>query len=134
MTTFFDTNILVYALTDDARGIVAQQRLGEGGAISAQVLNEFVRVMRKKLRLDWNFAETAVQKFRALVGPIKDMTVSTHEAAVALARDHGLYIYDALIVASALEAGCDTLLTEDMQDGRMFGGLTIRNPFRQGRP
>jgi predicted nucleic acid-binding protein len=33
-----------------------------------------------------------------------------------------------------MEAGCDTLLTEDMQDGRVFGGLTIRNPFRRGQP
>ncbi|TMJ22041.1 MAG: PIN domain-containing protein [Alphaproteobacteria bacterium] len=46
-----------------------------------------------------------------------------------LARDHGLAFYDALIVAAALEAGCDTLFTEDMQHGRKFGSLTIINPF-----
>jgi predicted nucleic acid-binding protein len=48
---------------------------------------------------------------------------------VALARDHRLSFYDALIVAAALEAGCDTLYTKDMQHGRKFGGLTIVNPF-----
>jgi predicted nucleic acid-binding protein len=53
----------------------------------------------------------------------------THEAALRLARDHGLAFYGALIVAAALEAGCDTLFTEDMQHGRKFGSLTIINPF-----
>jgi predicted nucleic acid-binding protein len=131
---FFDTNILIYAITEDARGVVARARLRDGGAASTRVLNEFVRVAREKLKLDWTKVETALRDFRGLVGPIRGIVVSTHEAAVALARDHGLDIYDTLIVASALEAGCDTLWTEDMQDGRVFEGLTIRNPFRQGQP
>jgi predicted nucleic acid-binding protein len=49
--------------------------------------------------------------------------------AVVLAREHGLSIYDALIVAAALEAGCDTLFSEDMQHQRAFGGMRIVNPF-----
>jgi predicted nucleic acid-binding protein len=48
---------------------------------------------------------------------------------VSLAREHGLSFYDALIVASAVEAGCDILYSEDMQHGRTFGGLGIVNPF-----
>jgi predicted nucleic acid-binding protein len=51
-----------------------------------------------------------------------------------LAREHGLVFYDALIVASAIEAGCDTLYTEDMQHTRAIGGLTIRNPFLESAP
>jgi predicted nucleic acid-binding protein len=47
------------------------------------------------------------------------------------ARNHGLAFYDALIVATAIEAGCDTLYTEDMQHGRAIGGLAIVNPFRE---
>jgi len=46
-----------------------------------------------------------------------------------LASSHGFNFYDALIVASALAAGCDTLLTEDLQAGRKIEGLTIVNPF-----
>jgi predicted nucleic acid-binding protein len=60
--------------------------------------------------------------------------MSTHEGAVILARDHGFSYYDALIVAAALEARCDTLLSEDLQDGRVIDGLTIRNPFLGSRP
>jgi predicted nucleic acid-binding protein len=62
---------------------------------------------------------------------VRDISVLTHEAAIALARDHNLAFYDALIVASATEAGCDTLFTEDMQHGRKFGSLTVVNPFHE---
>jgi predicted nucleic acid-binding protein len=48
---------------------------------------------------------------------------------VALARDHRLAFYDAVIVASAIEAGCDILYSEDMQHGRSIGGLSLVNPF-----
>ena len=48
---------------------------------------------------------------------------------MALARSHDFSFYDALIVASAIAAGCDTLLTEDLQAGRRIAGMTIVNPF-----
>ena len=132
MTAFFDTNIFVYAMTGEARGIVARSRLRGGGVISAQVLNEFVRVSRKKLRLDWAIVEAALNEFRALVDEVRPVAVSTHEIAVSLARDDGLDIYDALIVAAAIEAGCDRLYSEDLQDGRRFGDCVVVNPFREG--
>ena len=61
--------------------------------------------------------------------PVRPVTIDTHEGATALARSHGFNFYDSLIVASALEAECDTLLTEDLQAGRRIGGLTFVNPF-----
>ncbi len=128
MTAFFDTNIFVYAMTGEARGIVARSRLRGGGVISAQVLNEFVRVSRKKLRLDWAIVEAALNEFRALVDEVRPVAVSTHEIAVSVARDDGLDIYDALIVAAAIEAGCDRLYSEDLQDGRRLGDSVIVNP------
>ncbi len=100
-----------------------------GGVISAQVLNEFVRVSRKKLRLDWSVIATALAEFRLLVAEVRPVAESTHDIAVALAREHGLDIYDALIVAAALEAGCDRLYSEDLQHGRRFGDCVIVNPF-----
>ena len=129
MTAFFDTNLFVYAISGDARGAVARSRLRNGGVISAQVLNEFVRVSRKKLRLDWSVIATALAEFRLLVAEVRPLTSATHDIAVALAREHGFDICDALIVAAALGAGCDTLFSEDMQHGRRFAGLTIVNPF-----
>ena len=65
----------------------------------------------------------------ALAGPARPLTADVHAHAVKLARSGTLSFYDALIVAAATEAGCRYLLTEDLQHGRRFGGLTIQNPF-----
>jgi len=127
---FLDTNVLVYAvLSDDPRRPTAERLLAAGGTISVQVLNEFANVARGKLNWPWLDIEATLALVRSRSRRVRDIAVSTHEAALLLARDHGLAFYDALIVAAALEAGCDTLFTEDMQHGRKFGSLTIINPF-----
>ena len=62
---------------------------------------------------------------------IVPISEETHDAGLQLAERHGLSVYDAMIVAAALLAGCKTLLSEDMQDGQVFEGrLKVRNPFR----
>ena len=133
MRPFLDTNVLVYAvLSDDPRRPTAERLLTAGGTISVQVLNEFVNVARGKLGWSWPDIETMLALVRSPSRRVLDLSVATHEAAVALARDHSLSFYDALIVAAALESGCDTLFTEDMQHGRKFGGLVIVNPFVEG--
>jgi predicted nucleic acid-binding protein len=129
VTAFFDTNILIYTITADARGGVARGRLGDGGVVSTQVLNEFVRVARKKLRLDWLIVESALIEVRAALDDVRPVALSTHEFAVSLSRRDGFDIYDALILAAAIEAGCETLYSEDFQHGRRFGGMTVVNPF-----
>jgi predicted nucleic acid-binding protein len=126
---FFDTNILVYTATSDAKKRWAAHCLRRGGCASVQVLNEFVYVARRKLRHDWPQIEFALGLFRASLDDVVPVTLNTHTGAVSLARDHGLAFYDALIVAAAIEAGCDTLFSEDMQHGRTIGGLAIVNPF-----
>jgi predicted nucleic acid-binding protein len=129
---FFDTNVLVYSiLEEDARKLLARELLAAGGVISVQVLNEFVSVVRRKLRMPWHDARTALQWFRVLCRDPAPITVSTHEEGVRIAEQYGYGIYDSLIVASALEANCDVLYSEDLQDGqRIEGRLTVRNPFR----
>ncbi|MFI5015215.1 MAG: PIN domain-containing protein [Hyphomicrobiales bacterium] len=134
MKPFLDTNILIYAtLSDDRRRTAAERVLDAGGTISVQVLNEFTNVARRKLDRSWPKIEAMLDLVKGKVDRVRSVTVATHDRAVRLARDHGLSFYDALIVAAALEGGCDTLFTEDMQDGRVFGGLTIRNPFLESR-
>lgn len=128
---FFDTNVLVYATAkDDARAVTAITLLAAGGVVSVQVLNEFASVARRKLKWSWAEVTSALLTFRALLKPPLPVSLKTHEAALVIARRDGLNVHDALIVASALEARCNTLLSEDMQDGRVIdGSLTIRNPF-----
>jgi len=135
VTPFLDTNVLVYAaLSDDPRCPVAERLLAAGGTISVQVLNEFANVARTKLKWPWPDIEAMLALVRSRSGRVQQIALSTHEAALAFARDHGVSFYDALIVAAALESGCDTVLTEDMQHGRKFGGLTIVNPFIESAP
>ena len=103
--------------------------MAQGGIISVQVLNEFATVSRRKMGHGWTEIEEAIEDVLALVAPPLPLTMETHRAALTLARDHTLAFYDALIVASAFEAGCEILYSEDLQNGRSFGGLTIANPF-----
>lgn len=129
MKAFFDSNILVYAFSTDFRRSRAIAILASGGIISAQVLNEFTNVLRNKQKQDWPAIEAAIGLIRAQLPQIAPLTADTHAAALAIARDHTIAFYDALIVAAALMAGCGTLYTEDMQHGRTISGLAIVNPF-----
>ena len=129
MKPFLDTNILVYAQQDGPRGDRARAFVLAGGTISVQVLNELANVLRKKLGRDWMEIAEALDDVQAGLDPARPLTIETHSTAVALAREHGFSFFDALIVAAAIEVGCDTLLTEDMQAGRRIGGLTLVDPF-----
>jgi predicted nucleic acid-binding protein len=67
---------------------------------------------------------------RILFPQPRPIGTAEHETALAIAHRYSFAFHDSLIIASALEAGCATLWSEDMQDGQMIDGrLTIRNPF-----
>jgi predicted nucleic acid-binding protein len=100
-----------------------------GGKLSVQVLNEFAAVSRRKLNQTWPAIADAIDDAMALVDPPLPLSLDLHVAARALAEAHHLSFYDALIVAAAIEADCDTLYSEDMQHGRRIGRLEICNPF-----
>ncbi|HEY2621550.1 MAG TPA: PIN domain-containing protein [Acetobacteraceae bacterium] len=128
---FFDTNVLVYAaLQPDARSEAARGLLARRGVTSVQVLNEFASVAHRKLRRPWPEITRALAAIRVFCATPRPITVAIHEAALAIAERSGYRIYDALIIAAALEAGCVTLFSEHLQDGQVIEGrLTIRNPF-----
>lgn len=129
MSVFIDTNVLIYAQGSGAKSETARQVILVGGVISVQVLNELAAVLRRKFHLEWNVIADALADVRAALAPVRPLDVEIHSHGVALARSHELSFYDALIVASALAAGCDILLTEDLQAGQRIDGLTIVNPF-----
>lgn len=127
---FLDTNIIVYAFSsNDLRSETADALLRAGGVISVQVLNEFVNVLRRKQRRGWEEIEDALGVLKILLDPPQPLTIEMHEAALGIARNHELSIYDSLIVAAALRAGCSTLYSEDLQHGQTIERVTIRNPF-----
>jgi predicted nucleic acid-binding protein len=129
---FFDTNVLIYVLAqNDARTSRAEELLAAGGVTGVQVLNEFVAVARRKMHMPWKDVAEALDAIRVLCPSPVPVTMPLHEAAVKIAERLGYEIYDALVVAAALEANCATLYSEDMQDGQVIERkLRIRNPFQ----
>ena len=129
--SFFDTNILIYLASDDAaKADRAEAIVREGGTVSLQVLNEVANVARRKMQLTWQETRDFLSSLRELL-TVQPITVDTHELGITLAERYQLGVYDALIAASALIAGCDRLWSEDMQDGVAIDKrLRIVNPFR----
>jgi predicted nucleic acid-binding protein len=128
---FFDTNVLIYALAEgDPRSTQAEELLASGGVLSVQILNEFVSVARRKILMSWNEVTAALDAFRVLCPSPRPITIETHEVALQIAETHGYNIYDALVISAALQAGCTTLYSEDLQNDQVIDGrITIRNPF-----
>jgi predicted nucleic acid-binding protein len=133
--SFFDSNVLVYlASQDSAKADRAEAVLDDGGAISAQVLNEIANVARRKMRMSWQETRGFLDSLRGLLA-VHPVTVETHELGLELAERYNLAIYDAFIAASALLAECDRLWSEDMQDGLAIERkLRVVNPFRARGP
>ncbi len=127
---FLDTNVLVYAFSSDDKAAVAERLLAGGCTVSVQTLNEFVNVSRRKLSRDWAEIEETVAIVRRLCARVLPLDDATHAFALALASRSNLSFFDAVMLASAVQGGCSTFWSEDMEDGhRIEGTLTIRNPF-----
>lgn len=127
---FFDSNTLLYTLSTDVRKAdIATTILQNGGTISVQVLNEFANVAKRKLGMSWEEVARTLTSIRRFCAQPRPLTVETHEAAVRIAERYGYGLYDSVIIASALEAKCDILYSEDMHHGQTIDRLTIRNPF-----
>jgi predicted nucleic acid-binding protein len=129
--SFFDSNVILYiASGDHAKADRAEAAVAAGGAISVQVLNELTSVARRKMQMSWTETRAFLNMLRALL-TVHPLTVEIHETGLKLAERYGLSTYDAMIAASALHAGCDTLWSEDMQHGMALAeGLRIVNPFQ----
>jgi predicted nucleic acid-binding protein len=133
--SFLDTNVLVYlASADAAKADRAEQLIGEGGLISVQVLNELANVARRKMGLSWAETHAFLSPIRNLLS-VQPLTVAVHDIGLALAERYWLSLYDAMIAASALHADCETLWSEDMQNGLVIEGrLRVVNPFDNESP
>jgi len=129
---FLDTNVLIYAVArNDPRASTAEALLASGSVVSIQSLKEFVSVARRKLGMSWKQVNQFLDLICILCPDPVPISLDTHKAAVAIAEKYGYSIYDALVASAALEAGCKTLYSEDLQDGQIINRqLTIRNPFR----
>lgn len=129
---FIDSNVILYLLDDGAKADRAEAVLAQGGVISVQVLNEVLVNCVRKAGMGLDEAGAFLAGIRRLCRVV-DLTVETHDVGRALVARYGFSIYDAMIVGAALMAGCDRVLSEDMQDGLVVEGvLTVVNPFKLG--
>jgi predicted nucleic acid-binding protein len=126
---FFDTNVIVYFVSEDStKAHKSAELLKAGGLVSVQVLNEFAWVVRRKFRFEWTAIRLAIEGVRETCD-VLPLTLHTHNRGLAIAERHRLNLYDGMLLAAALLAGCSTLYTEDLHDGLTIDGLTIRNPY-----
>ncbi len=135
---FLDTNIFVYAIDsspsqsdkrDRARGLIREHLEAESGVISIQVFQEFFSASTSKIQSPLSIEEALefihyISVFETVIPNLDMVTV-----AIGLHQKHRFSFWDAMIVQSAVVAGCTLLLTEDFQPGFQLGSLTIKNPF-----
>ncbi|MGN6776355.1 PIN domain-containing protein [Rhizobium sp.] len=127
---FLDTNVLLYALSEDERAEKAQALLTQPFVISAQALNEFGNVGRKKLNMSWADIREAVDAVVALSATIVPVSEKITLAGLDLAQRYQLSFYDATMMAAAIGAGCERCYSEDLHAGLIVEKqLTIVNPF-----
>ena len=127
---FFDTNILLYLLSEDnCKADRAEAIIAVGGVISVQVLNEFSSVAFRKFKMSYAEIRDTLLTVRTLC-QTQPVTLDTHELGLDIAERYGFSLYDSMIVSAALQSGCTILYSEDMQQGQIIEGqLTINNPF-----
>ncbi|MEI6703344.1 MAG: PIN domain-containing protein [Deltaproteobacteria bacterium] len=135
MRVAIDTNILGYAegVGDAARRDTALDLITrlppECVLIPAQVLGELFRVLTGKVKCPPEMARARILQW-ADSFEVADSTWASFQSAFDLTVDHGLQIWDALILAVTAENRCRILLSEDMQDGFTWRGVTVVNPYR----
>lgn len=127
---FLDTNILIYAFTDDPRAAKAQECMTKPFILSTQALNEFSNVALRKLGMTVADVRRALSDICLLAEDVLPMDRNLQSLALDIVERHRLSFYDGLMLAAACQAGCDIFLSEDMEHGLTIGrGPQVVNPF-----
>ncbi|MBR6734310.1 MAG: PIN domain-containing protein [Kiritimatiellae bacterium] len=133
--TFIDTNVFVYFVDGRnrekqsiARAVLTDAIGSRQYVISAQVLNEFANVSLKKLGMTEDEVRQYIEAFQHIQVVFQQLGCTVR--ALELRKQYGLQFYDALLLAAAESAGCDKILTEDLNDGQVYCGITAENPFK----
>jgi predicted nucleic acid-binding protein len=127
---FFDTNILIYLLSADQRKAdLAENLLVDGGCVSVQVLNEFAAVATRKFGLSLDEVDEFLHPIVTTLS-VFSVTLAIHRKGLVLAKQYSISVYDAFIVAAALDGNCKVLYSEDFHHGQLIEkNLKVINPF-----
>lgn len=130
--SFLDTNILLYASSrteaeqekrNVARGLLSRDGVG----LSVQVLAEFYVNAVSKFKLPEDGVMAVLAKLASY--PILPLDESVFWAALEIRKRHGVSYWDGAIIAAAVELGCHTVFSEDLNHGQVYAGVTVVNPF-----
>lgn len=134
MRVALDTNVLAYAeglneSRKNAAAVALLQRLAAGSAhVPVQVLGELFLVLVRKASVPRSDAKTIVLRWCDQY-PLVETSPAVLFNAMDLASRHDIRIWDSIVISAAASAGCRLLLSEDMQDGFTWSGVTVVNPF-----
>ena len=127
---FFDTNTLLYLLSaDNKKADWVSKNIQQSNVISVQVLNEFTSASLRKIRITNAELDEFIDLFSNTFS-IRPLDMDTFEAGLSVSRRYGYQHYDSMIIAAALQAGCERLYSEDMQHRQIIEKkVQILNPF-----
>ena len=128
---FFDTNTLLYLLSSDSKKADwVSSNLQQSNVISVQVLNEFTSASLRKIKISHAELDEFLDLFTSIFNVMK-LDMETFNTGLMISRQYGYQHYDSMIIAAALEAGCERLYSEDMQHRQIINKkLQIVNPFK----
>jgi predicted nucleic acid-binding protein len=128
---FFDTNTLLYLLSSDSKKADwVSSNLQQSNVISVQVLNEFTSASLRKIKISHAELDEFLDLFTSIFSVMK-LDMETFNTGLMISRQYGYQHYDSMIIAAALEAGCERLYSEDMQHRQIINKkLQIVNPFK----
>ncbi len=128
---FFDTNTLLYLLSSDSKKADwVSSNLQQSNVISVQVLNEFTSASLRKIKISHAELDEFLDLFTSIFSVMK-LDMKTFNTGLMISRQYGYQHYDSMIIAAALEAGCERLYSEDMQHRQIINKkLQIVNPFK----
>ena len=127
---FFDTNTLLYLLSADSKKADwVSKNIEQSNVISIQVLNEFTSASLRKIKITYAELDEFLDLFSSTFS-IRSLDMDTFKTGVSVSRRYGYQHYDSMIIAAALQAGCERLYSEDMQHRQIIEKkLQILNPF-----
>jgi predicted nucleic acid-binding protein len=127
---FFDTNTLLYLLSsDNKKADWVSKNLQQHNVISVQVLNEFTSASLRKIKISNAELDEFLDLFTSTFH-VRSLDIDTFETGLMVSRRYGYQHYDSMIIAAALQAGCERLYSEDMQHRQVIDKrLQIVNPF-----
>jgi len=135
---FIDTNVFVYSFDNSQpakkeRSVeLIQDALQTGsGIISTQVVQEFLNVATQKFAVPMK-SEDARAYLRLVLNPLCQIYpgITQYDSCLELRSETGYSFYDSLILAAAIQGGCEILYSEDLQDRQQVRGVRIENPYR----